>query len=94
LKESRAATWFSEILELSSLAVVVMQFPVLLPGALYELFAQASDSGCMTTADRYGLMAAILDGDLGTDERNVIDRLLRAARRGRIVIVDEVSAQI
>jgi hypothetical protein len=71
-----------------------MQFPVLLPGALYELFAQASGSGYMTTADRYGLMAAILEDNLETDERNVIDRLLRAACRGRLVIVDEVSAQI
>ncbi len=46
----------------------------------------------MTKADRYGLMAAILNEDLGTEERSVIDRLLRAVRRGHLTVVDEVSA--
>ncbi len=69
-----------------------MQSPVLLPGALSDLFAQVSSSGRMTKADRYGLMAAILNEDLGTEERSVIDRLLRAVRRGHLTVVDEVSA--
>jgi hypothetical protein len=69
-----------------------MQSTVLLPGALSDLFAQVSYSGCITKADRYGLMAALLDEELGTEERSVIDRLLRAVCRGRLAIVDEVSA--
>ena len=69
-----------------------MQSPVLLPGALSDLFAQVSSSGRMTKADRYGLMAAILNEDLGTEERSVIDRLLRAVLRGHLTVVDEVSA--
>lgn len=69
-----------------------MQTPVLLPGALSDLFAQVSSSGRMTKADRYGLMAAILNEELGVEERSVIDRLLRAVRRGHLTVVDEVSA--
>lgn len=69
-----------------------MQSPVLLPGALSDLFAQVSFSGNITKADRYGLMAALLEEGLGAEERSVIDRLLRAARRGRLTIVDELSA--
>jgi len=69
-----------------------MQSPVLLPGALWDLFAQVSISGNITKADRFGLMAALLEENLGTEERSVIDRLLRAVRRGRLTIVDEVSA--
>ncbi|MEA5517434.1 hypothetical protein [Limnoraphis robusta] len=46
----------------------------------------------MTQADRYGLMAAILDETLSEDERESVDRLLRAVVRGRIHVVDELSA--
>jgi molybdenum cofactor guanylyltransferase len=53
-----------------------MQSPVLLPGALYDLFAQVSISGYLTQADRYGLMAALLEENLDTEERSVIDRML------------------
>ncbi len=69
-----------------------MQSPVLLPGALSDLFAQVTSSGCMTKADRYGLMAALLDEQLGSEERTVIDRLLRAVCRGRLAIADDISA--
>lgn len=71
-----------------------MQFPVLLPGALSDLFAQVTISGCMTKADRYGLMAALLEEELGSEEKRVIDRLLRAVHRGRLAIADEVSAAV
>jgi hypothetical protein len=71
-----------------------MQFPVLLPGALSDLFAQVTISGCMTKADRYGLMAALLEEELGSEEKRVIDRLLRAVHRGRLAIADEVSAVV
>lgn len=64
----------------------------LLPTALSELFAFATHSGCLTLADRYGLMAALLDDSLDEENRCVIDRLLRAVCKGRICIVDEISA--
>lgn len=68
-----------------------MQLPVLLPGAISDLFAQASLSGCLTKADCYGLMAAVLEEELGKEERSAIDRLLSAVRRGRIRVVSEMS---
>ncbi len=64
----------------------------LLPGAISDLFAQVSSSGKITLADRYGLMAAFLEESLTQDERDCIERLLRSVRRGRLKIVDEISA--
>jgi hypothetical protein len=64
----------------------------LLPTALYELFAIASVSGRLTLADRYGLMAALLEDSLVDDDLCVINRLLYAVRKGRIALVDEISA--
>lgn len=66
--------------------------PSLLPSALSELVAQVAESANVTLADRYGLMAAILDESLEDEERAAIDRLLRAVRRGRFQIVNELSA--
>jgi hypothetical protein len=63
----------------------------LLPTALYELFATASVSGRLTVADRYGLMAALLEESLVDEEIRVINRLLYAVRKGRIAVVDEIS---
>ena len=63
----------------------------LLPTALYELFASASVSGRLTVADRYGLMAALLEDSLLDDELCVINRLLYAVRKGRISVVDDIS---
>jgi hypothetical protein len=71
-----------------------MQFPILLPGAISDLFAQVTISGCITKADRYGLMAALLNEELDLEERNAIDRLLRAVCRGRLAIADEISAVV
>ncbi|MGK7927205.1 MAG: hypothetical protein AB4290_18500 [Spirulina sp.] len=65
--------------------------PRLIPGALADLFAQVSQSGKITLADRYGLMAALLDDSLGEEEKASIDRLLRAMRTGRMKIVNEIS---
>jgi hypothetical protein len=48
----------------------------------------------MTKADRYGLMAALLEEELGSEEKRVIDRLLRAVHRGRLAIAEEVSAVV
>ena len=63
----------------------------LLPGALSDLFAQATSSGKITQADRYGLMAALLEDSLTKEERASIDRLLRASCRGRMKVVREIS---
>lgn len=64
----------------------------LLPGAISDLFAQVSISGKITLADRYGLMAALLEDSMTEEERASIDRLLHAFSRGRMKIVDEISA--
>jgi hypothetical protein len=64
----------------------------LLPHAISELMAQVSATRKITLADRYGLMAAILEESLEEEDRFSIDRLLRALRRGRLQIVDEISS--
>ncbi len=64
----------------------------LLPGAVNELMVSVSDRRSLTQADRYGLMAAILDDSLPEEERRSIDRLLRSLRRGYVKVVDEISA--
>lgn len=70
-----------------------MLIPVrLIPGAISDLFAQVTISGKITLADRYGLMAAVLEDSMTEDERSAIDRLLRALCRGRIQVVNEISA--
>ncbi|EAW36587.1 hypothetical protein [Lyngbya sp. PCC 8106] len=63
----------------------------LLPGAVYAMVASVGNNNYLTQADRYGLMAAILDDTLSEDERKSVDRLLRAVMRGRIQVVDELS---
>lgn len=64
----------------------------LLPGAISDLFVQVSISGQITLADRYGLMAALLEEEITEEERASIDRLFHALCRGRMKIVDEISA--
>ncbi|MGF1492936.1 MAG: hypothetical protein ACFBSC_10900 [Microcoleaceae cyanobacterium] len=66
----------------------------LLPGAISELMASVADTHCLTQADRYGLMAAILDESLTDEERRSIDRLLRSCLRGRVQIINELSSQV
>lgn len=63
-----------------------------LPCAISDIFAHASLSGQITLADRYGLMAALISDSLSDEDRQAIDRLLHAARRGRVQIVNELSA--
>ena len=60
----------------------------LLPDAISEMFAQAMQSGKITLADRYGLMAAFLESALTEDEQNSVNRLLYCVRKGRVQIVD------
>jgi hypothetical protein len=71
-----------------------MMSPVnLLPGAISEMFAQVSMTHRLTLADRYGLLAALLDEATLTDEeRRALDRLLHALRKGRIQVVNDLSA--
>lgn len=64
----------------------------LLPGAIGEMMAYVSKTGKLTKADRYGLMAAILTGEISDEERQAIDRLLRSVVRRRIQIGNEISA--
>ena len=67
-------------------------YPVtLLPGAVSDILASVTDSCRLTKADRYGLMAAILDDSLPDEERRAIDRLLRSLLKGRIYLTDELS---
>ncbi|MGL5080728.1 MAG: hypothetical protein ACRC8A_04515 [Microcoleaceae cyanobacterium] len=69
-----------------------MNIPVsLVRYALGELFATAYETGCLTLADRYGLMAAIFDESISDDEKQALDRLLRAVSRGQIKAIDELS---
>ncbi len=63
----------------------------LLPGAISDLFAQVSHSGMITLADRYGLLAAMLEDALSDEEREAIDRLLYGLYRGRMKMVSEIS---
>lgn len=63
-----------------------------LPCAIAEIFAQANLSGKITLADRYGIMAALLEDKLDDEDRQAIDRLLHSVRRGRLRIVNEISA--
>ena len=64
----------------------------LLPGALADLFAEASSSSKITLADRYGLLAALLEDSLTEEERASIDRILYSLHRGRLKVVSEISA--
>lgn len=63
----------------------------LLPSAISELFAQATLTGKITLADRYGILAALLKESLSEEEMCCLNRLLYALRKGRIKVVDELS---
>jgi uncharacterized protein YbgA (DUF1722 family) len=64
----------------------------LLPTALSELFAQVTTTRQITLADRYGMMAALLDETLSLEDRQALDRVLYWWRRGKIQLVAELSA--
>jgi hypothetical protein len=66
----------------------------LLPGAVSEIVVAVADTGVLTLADRYGLMAAILGGLLNEEEEQAINRVLRGVVKGRIKVVDEISNEI
>jgi hypothetical protein len=58
----------------------------LIPGAISEMLASATETGMLTLTDRYGLMAAVCDDSLNEEERMAVNRILRAVIRGRIKI--------
>ena len=64
----------------------------LIPGAISEMLASVTDTGSLTLADRYGLMAAVLDDSLDEQDRYSVNRLLRSVLKGRVKIVNELSA--
>jgi hypothetical protein len=64
----------------------------ILPGAVSEIIATSADSGVLTTADRYGLMAAILAEYIDEEEEEALNRLLRRVMRGRIQVVNKISS--
>ena len=59
----------------------------LIPGAISKLTVNAYN----TKADRYGMMAAILDDSISEKERFYLDRLLLSIAKGRIQVTDELS---
>ena len=61
-----------------------MLFIQLIPGAISEILASVSDTGTLTVADRYGLMAAILDESLEAEDRNSLNQIGRASCRERV----------
>ena len=63
----------------------------LIPGAINDLIATVNDTHCLTKADRYGMIAAILDESTSDEERGSLDRLLRSFVKGRIRVCDELS---
>lgn len=63
----------------------------LIPGAINDLIATVNDTHCITKADRYGMMAAILDEATTDEERGSLDRLLRSFVKGRVRVCDELS---
>ena len=63
----------------------------LIPGAINDLIATVTDTHHLTKADRYGMMAAILDESITDEERRSIDRLIRSLVKGHIQVSDELS---
>ncbi|MDB9313245.1 hypothetical protein PN462_09055 [Spirulina sp. CS-785/01] len=58
----------------------------LLPGAISEILASASETGVLSLSDRYGLMAAVMDEALSEEEQRSLNRILHSVRRGRVQI--------
>ena len=58
----------------------------LIPGAISEIFASATETGILTLGDRYGLMAAALDEGLDEEERRAVNRILHFVQQGRITV--------
>ncbi|HBW57766.1 MAG TPA: hypothetical protein DEF27_08165 [Oscillatoriales bacterium UBA8482] len=69
-----------------------MEAPIcLIESGLSELFAKIHETGQVTLADRYGLLAAIFDDNLTEEELRSLSRIYRAIARKQIEVVDEIS---
>lgn len=66
----------------------------LIPGALSEMIATVAETGVLTRADRYGLMAALLDESLSEEELEATNRLVRAVLKGRVKVLDLISVEV
>nr|WP_318731285.1 MULTISPECIES: hypothetical protein [unclassified Roseofilum] len=64
----------------------------ILPGAISEILVSARETGVLTLADRYGLMAATLDEHLTEEDERSMNRLLRSVIKGKVKISPEISA--
>jgi hypothetical protein len=62
-----------------------------LPDAISEIFASASATGVLTLSDRYGLMAALLNGELDEEEYKALNRLFYSIHRGRFQVSDRFN---
>lgn len=67
-----------------------MNFLSPLPGAISDLFIEACTTHELTIADRYGLLAVLLNS-VSDDELRCIDRICYLIRRGRIRLTTKLS---
>lgn len=69
-----------------------MEPPVcLIESALSELFVEIRETGQLTLADRYGLLAAVFDDNLSEEELRSLCRIYRAISKKQVQVVDEIS---
>lgn len=61
----------------------------LLESAIAELFTQVFQEGKITLRASYSLIAVLMSPSLTQAEKDLINRLLYAVRRGRLKVVDE-----
>ena len=57
-------------------------------GTVAELFYRVSHSGNMTSTESRGLMRALCESALSDEDRDAVNRLLHAIRRGWVRISD------
>jgi len=69
-------------------------FLCLLPCGLSDLYLAVSNSMKITLADRYGLMAAVCNPTATEEELRVINRLCWLLGKGKLQVVNEISALI
>jgi len=58
----------------------------LLPGAVFEILVSTTETGVLTLADRYGLMAAAMEESLDEEETLALNRLIRGVVKGKVKI--------
>jgi hypothetical protein len=61
----------------------------LLESAIAQLYARASQKGKLTLTDCCGLAAALLSHSLSEAEKDLINRLMYAIRRGWLEVVSD-----